>query len=176
MKNLSVKLILILFITGFNACVDEPTYPDIPNIDFESITKTIVNQRTESLEITLQIEDGDGDIGTKDILPGNCDGCISTGPTSCVNDPAFSLFLIDPRDNCVKEFKLPYIEPEGQTNAISGSISVLVGNFSCKDPNNPVLYPTSIPYDTLYYDVFIKDRAGHFSDTVRTPFIIIRCI
>lgn len=63
-------LIGILFVGGTLSCVDTPNFEDTPSIQFNSIDKFTVpdpfsgpNAKKDSVVITIDFEDGDGDLG-----------------------------------------------------------------------------------------------------------------
>ena len=156
-----------------SSCVDEPHFPEKPHIEFDRLSRDLIDQR-DTFRIFVTIEDGDGDIGFEDQPISQCDNpCDLTSDSSCLNYN--TLFLLDSRDNCLHLFNLPHVEPKGQNNAISGTVDILVEELCCFDPEAGFC-PTSIPFDTVTFDVFLKDRAGNFSDTITTPPVVIRCI
>ncbi|MEM7108664.1 MAG: hypothetical protein AAF519_10600 [Bacteroidota bacterium] len=63
-KIITSLIVSAIFLT-VNSCVDDPEFADMPRIEFESIT--YVEQRNfdeaDSLIITINFEDGDGDLG-----------------------------------------------------------------------------------------------------------------
>ncbi|MCY7363519.1 MAG: hypothetical protein LH629_15840, partial [Ignavibacteria bacterium] len=112
MKNfqfhISLKSVFqVSFVIGsfifISSCINPPEYNVVPAITFKSISKTIVNETTDSVDITFSFTDGDGDIG-----PANSD------------DVTLDIYLTDSRDNSIKYYQLPYITPAGNVKAISG--------------------------------------------------------
>ncbi len=63
-------------------------------------------------------------------------------------------------------YRIPYITPEGNNKALSAEIRI------------KMLAPYYSPFlnigDTVRYDFYIKDRAGHQSNTATTGDVIIR--
>ena len=155
MKNL-LYVFFPIVIVGFVMCLRPPDYPIIPNIGFVRMSKNTLKQGdglNDSLRLTLSFEDGDGDIGSNDSL---------------------NVFLTDARQaNATPEpFRMPFVPEQGAKNGISGEISLLVYTTcclpTCTSPNRKDL-------DSLYYDIYIKDRAGNKSNVIRTPFIGLKC-
>ena len=160
-------LIAALLVSGFfiyNACVKPPNYPDEPVIAFKSQSKNIMQQGKQgedSMTITLTYTDGDGDLG----FPGN--------------DSEPSIFVKDGRDGFPRfQYKLPYVEPQGTGNGISGEISIVVPTACCIENSQGVVLScdeVDIDRDTLVYLLTIKDRAGHVSNEIQTNPIVLIC-
>jgi hypothetical protein len=130
------------------ACVKPPIYPIEPYIEVVSINQNNFEQLDDdSLSITLYFEDGDGDIGSEDEV---------------------NMFWEDSRVPGFQiPFKIPYIQSQGNTKAISGTITTYYPISFCIDDEDPI--------DTFYYKIFIKDRAGHLSNTDSTELIFLHC-
>lgn len=155
MKNL-LYVFLACAIVGFVMCLRPPDYPIIPRIAFVKMSKNTMKQGdglSDSLRLVLSFEDGDGDIGSNDSL---------------------NVFLTDARQaNATPEsFRMPFVPEQGAKNGISGEISLLVYTTCCLPTCSS---PQRKDMDSLYFDVFIKDRASHKSNVVRTPLIGLKC-
>lgn len=166
MKLLSVvsftaSAMLLLF-----SCVKRPEYPIEPVLDFIGMNKQIIAQGSpnavfDTLAITFGFTDGDGDLGYA--------------------DGTLDIFLTDSRDGFEETLKLPVIPEQGSGNGISGEITVLVFNkpfnICCTYPTGqvPCTPSTVFPIDTFSYSIRIRDRAGHFSNSVQTDRITILC-
>lgn len=115
---------------------------------------------SDSIYIYLKFTDGDGDIGSEstDSLP--------------------NLFVIDSRTgNSAESIKIPKLPETGSGNGIEGEIELKLYTTCCLFDNNipPCSVIDGIPQDTLFYKIYLKDRAGHTSDTVYTDPIILGC-
>ena len=155
MKNVLIAL-LLLGVIGFATCIRPPDYPIIPHIGFLRMSKNTMKQGDglgDSLRLVLSFEDGDGDIGSNDSI---------------------NVFLYDSRQpNGTPEIaRMPFVPEQGAKNGISGEISLLVYTTCCLPGCN---LPSKNAVDSLFLDVFIKDRAEHKSNVVRTPLIALRC-
>ncbi len=166
----AIGLLLLSGLTIFQFCVNPPNYPKEPVIEFKSISKTQMFQDIDALPedsivLTFTYTDGDGDIG------------------SMGSDSSSSLFFIDQRDNktIVPAYRLPFIEPQGTGNGISGEISVRLGQTCCiyigpsGIPQTCEDVPTTTTRDTVVYAVYIRDRAGNESNRILTPPITLIC-
>ncbi len=119
-------------------------------------------QLEESLVISIDFEDGDGDLGD---LP---------------DDTLDNFFLVDSRTGFVDRFNIPSITPDGSVRSISGIVDITIPSECCL-PINPGGIPCSVidteynPTDEVIFDVYVIDRAGNQSNIVQTPPITIIC-
>lgn len=135
----------------------------VPSIEFATLSKdTIIQGRqlNDSLIITLNFEDGDGDIGFEDNVA--------------------NIFLRDSRDDFIKEYASPVIPISGAANGVSGEIRILITtlfNVCCIFDNgqDPCTQNASQPFNEFTYSIFIEDRAGNKSNEVSTSTITLRC-
>ncbi len=156
-------LLVVVLIWG---CVDPPDYPDAPVIKFEGLSKQIMKQGSENQDtmiVRFSFTDGDGDLGA------------TSSPTDPV-DP--NVFLIDSRDGYEgNQFQIPFIPEAGAGNGISGTIDLKVYNSCCifTDGTIPCGTSPTKTMDTLFYTLYIKDRAGHRSNDIQVGPIYLRC-
>jgi hypothetical protein len=155
------NILIILIMAGAFTCSRPETLPEIPEISFKSFT---LDERVNELGNTIltgilvfRFQDGDGDIGFK------APDSIPEGDTTFYN----LFFTLHEKKNgeytrisnedlpSPLYYRIPYMYPEGQNKTLSGDIDV---EFE---------YLT-IEYDTIFYDFFIIDRAGHRSNTDST--------
>lgn len=158
-------LLFIVFLTAFTACISPPDYPIEPKITFQNLSKNTMRQgelgTEDSLFVTFSFTDGDGDLGTPDV----------DKDTSRI----LNVFLTDKRTNTPAErFRLPYIPEQGAGNGISGDIRLLLFTTCC-NVLPPCEASTTKPIDTLVYEIYIKDRAGHESNRIQTAPIYLQC-
>jgi hypothetical protein len=131
------------------------------------LSKQVLQQgmsKGDSLSITFSYTDGDGDLGFPD------------------TDPTASVFVRDDRDSFLKfQYQLPYVDPQGAGNGISGEISIVVPTSCCifvTDEGQKLacdLVPASFLYDTLHYFIKIRDRAGNISNEIKAGPITLQC-
>lgn len=147
-----------------SACVNPPDYPNIPVIDYQGVNKTTIYQGTsnnpnDTLAIFFSFTDGDGDLSFED---------------------STDIFLADSRFPSVRTpFRLPLIPEDGTGNGIRGEITLRILNKPsgiCCIQNNVAcpLNPTE-PTDTFSYEIQLRDRAGNFSNFIRTELLTIQC-
>jgi len=113
----------------------------------------------DSVTLTLNFTDGDGDIG-------ELDGNIKP-----------NIFVIDNRiDTIADPFVIPTIPEQGVKNGIQGQIKLRLFNTCCLIPGISACDSSpDFPLDTVTYDVYLLDRAGNQSNTVTTSMITLLC-
>ena len=147
------------------ACMTTPDYPDEPVIEFKSLSDDFLNQGVlgpdpiDSFTIVFSFTDGDGDIS---LLEGQ--------DTS-------NIYVYDSRQPTVSQnFRVPTILDNELGKDISGEISLKLAAPCCIFSNNTACYPNPLePRDTFSYLIEVRDRAGHFSNRIQTPPIVLKC-
>lgn len=165
-------LIVSLALLLFTGCEPDPDFPVEPAISFKSLTKDSINE-FDTAVITIDFQDGDGDIG-QDNIPPSCSPqniCDLDSDSSCINDPAYTLFLLDMRDSCLQLFNIPRVDVGSGSRALEGEIKVTIPPVTCKCFPDP----PGCAVDTLVYDVFIRDRAGNLSNVVKSSPMYVYC-
>jgi len=112
---------------------------------------------TDSVFVSFNFEDGDGDLGKDQIL---------------------DLFVIDNRtDEIYNNFSIPMLPEQGAGNGISGQISFKIFSTCCIFPDGipPCESPTEYPDNELSLSIYIVDRAGNQSNTIQTSTIQLLC-
>ncbi len=152
---------LIMIAVFFAACATPPEYPDVPAIEFLELSKDTLRRGSffdDTTFVKFSFTDGDGDIGDRDSL---------------------QLVVIDSRNDFTNEFRIPFV-PKFGDSGLKGEITVRLFTSCCIFPDSLFLEGctdvfSQMPYDELTYDIYIKDRAGNFSNTITTSPIYIRC-
>ena len=158
----TVFKIWILLVFFLISCTDNAEETQAPILNFSSISKTNMRQgaiNEDSLWVEFTLEDNDGDIGF--------------GNTSKNRD----ITVKDLRTNLISdEFKLPDL-PSTTGKKINATVSVLILTTCCLFPENipPCSSPPNYPTDTIVYEIQVKDKAGHWSNAIQTPPIILIC-
>ena len=159
--KLSILIAGIIIFLSVVTCTSPPDYPIIPHIDFVSQSKSVVRSgqiAEDSIYITLSFTDGDGKLGNN------------------ANDPnSLNIFTVNNLYNQPADsFRLPFIPEQGTKNGISGQIRLRLMTGCCKGviPCDPYIKQK---YDTLSYNISIKNRAGQLSNVVTTPPILLQC-
>lgn len=147
------------FMIFFGACTQAPDFPLEPVISNLQIDKNILKQglsNQDSLMISIDFTDGDGDIGSDSL----------------------SITVIDNRDNSIAEqYKIPIVPEAGSGNGIEGTIYIRMSTTCCiYSSGQPPCSPSTIePTNTLSYTLFIKDRSDNESNRLVTPDITLLC-
>ena len=168
------KAAFIYIILGLTlySCVKSPTYPDIPEIAFVSVSKSNIGSGYADT-ITFSFTDGSGGIGVNTNTNNTCNPCaLKTGDSSCLQLPGFNVFLIDGRDSCIATYASANVQSTGKNQGISGTIQVITQAFNTKCFGG---CPCAVN-DTVTYAIILRDMAGHLSNTVHTtPIAISAC-
>ncbi len=147
------------------ACERPESLPPEPRIEFRTFsqydTTDILGNPAKAGNLSFYFEDGDGDLG---LDPPQTPGV----------DPSGNLFLklyrkvdgvfelADPSDPLYpSEYRIPFIDAAGQNKIIRGTIDVTI------------VYLFFGTTDTLYYDFWIRDRAGHDSNTATSCIFVL---
>ena len=116
-----------------------------PLIRFLSVSSDKVVQFKDSLVITFEYKDGDGDLGETD-------------------PDKNSLQIKDSRLAKPDFYFVKPLAPPGSGISIQGTIAVKL--------KNTFLLGTA-DQETAYYEIRLKDRSGNWSNTITTPLITI---
>ncbi|MBB4080967.1 hypothetical protein GGR28_003608 [Lewinella aquimaris] len=146
------------------SCVNPPDYPDEPVIVYEGVSKNTIYQFTngprDSITIQFSFTDGDGDLSTQD---------------------SADIFYQDSRFPGLPPTPLafPVIPTEGTGNGISGDVFFTLINTAqvcCVFNDRFCVADERYPVDTLSYLIYIQDRAGNRSNTIKTEQIQVLCL
>ena len=116
-----------------------------PVIEFISITPDPVTEY-QPLTITFKYLDGDGDLGEN-------------------NANVKNLFITDNRIAVTYSYRISQLSPDNATIPIQGTLETKI--------DNAVINGTAVE-QTLTYSIYIVDRAGHKSNVITTPPVMIR--
>jgi hypothetical protein len=152
------KYFFFTLLLGVVACTSPPNYDIVPAITFKSFSKNVMIQgkgTEDSTYLTLGFQDGDGDIGDTDSL---------------------NVFVSYRGGNVINPeiYRMPFVPEQGSKNGISGDIRIRLFTTCCNvlPPCQP---STTKPIDTIRYQIYIKDRAGHTSNVVETTPMYLQC-
>ena len=137
---------LLLIGVGCTTVSDDLTFPLEPRINIVEISSDTLTEFSESLVLTLEYEDGDGDLGSAD---------------PDVN----SIFVRDQRLAKPDGYYLAPLSPEGTRISITGRLQLEL---------NPTFRLGNGATETTEFSITLVDRAGNESNVVRTgPILII---
>ena len=120
-------------------------YELMPVIEFISITPDPVTE-FQPLTITFKYTDGDGDLG-------------ENGPN------VKNLFITDNRIAVTYSYRISQLSPDDAKIPIQGTLETKI--------DNAVINGTAVE-QTVTYSIYIVDRAGHKSNVISTPPVMIR--
>ena len=153
MNNLRYAAFVVLVSGALSACKDEGTLSTTPSIGFISLEPRVIRgaNAEDSTFLEFRFTDGDADLGV---------GSAATGQDD--------IFLIDSRDGTELKFLFPNIADELRDPAkgMTGTV-VLIMPAALITPRTDSLHMAT--GDTLRYEVYVKDRAGHESNRFTTP-------
>jgi hypothetical protein len=143
MKRVSYFLVLILALGFLSSCKKEEGLDTgtVPVIKFKSISPSTVRQYKDSVLITIEYTDGDGDLGEN-----------TTGVTNA--------YVTDSRNNLTYGFRIRQLAPDKNPISLKGTLVIEVPATA--------LINSSATDENLSFNVFVKDRAGHASNTIST--------
>ena len=139
------------------SCYKTPTYPDTPAIEFDKydISSDVYEIGTDG-NLRIKFTDGDGDLGKQS----NSDS---------VRNFFIKVLQYPIRDSLI----LPIIPQKGTSNAISGTIDIKLTSLISTDYCTFNVFKR--PTDTLNFEIKIVDRAGHESNTLSPPALVVSC-
>jgi len=144
------KYIAIICVSGilWSSCKkDEPVeYSTTPQLTFVSISPTTVTEFEDSITIVISYVDGDGDLGEN-------------------NAGVNNLFVIDQRDTSITyPFRVQQLAPDNSAITIRGKLNVVLKNTGITNGSIQ---------QTVTYQVYMYDRAGHQSNTITTTAVTV---
>jgi hypothetical protein len=144
------KIFFILLILFGLSCNKKSSFPIEPKITYNSMSTQILKAGSSNggTVISIYVEDGDGDIGS------------GTG----------NLYFKDSRDGSTIKMTIPTIPTEySPDKGIKGMIEVgyLAALLTLRPDTN------HLESDTLRWEIYLQDQAGHVSNTVVTDDLIL---
>ena len=157
---------MVIGTLALTGCPTPKTLPDVPRVEYKSFILepkiNVLNQEILTGTLTLDFEDGDGDIGFE----------ASPDSLHLPDSLKYNLFLtlhemvnrvyreVDTSELFTPPYyRIPPLDREGQNKTLKGEIAVDIEYFT-------------IEYDTLRYSFYLMDRAFHRSNVDTTDEII----
>lgn len=156
--NLSVVLILLLLFFSFS-CKTIIEYPIGPHVEFKNFATYQPNGYDSLGFLTIGFTDGDGDIG--DVNAPDQEN-LFINLYERINGELEPIIL--PDSTVTFNAIIPDLTPKGKYKGIKGDIEITF----------PLYY--MIPFfqsDTIAFQVYLVDRAGHKSNVIMTPQFIV---
>lgn len=142
---MKTKLTIALTLFLMLACSKDDLIQTAPSIRILGVSSTDITEFTDSLVIDIEYTDGDGDIGESD-------------------PDKNSLYIKDRRLSEADYYFVKPLSPPGSEIKITGKISVKMKNTFLLGTGNT---------EVTRFDIKLRDRAGHWSNTTNTPEITI---
>lgn len=139
------KYIIILLIILIASCKKDSGVSTTPAITFVSVSSNSIQSLTDSLIFTIHYKDGDGDLGEN-------------------NTDVKNLFLIDNRIPITYQYRIQQLAPTGSTISIEGNLNVVLKGIAITDSSSS---------QNATFSIYVKDRAGHQSNTVTSGAVTI---
>ena len=139
------SLYIILLLSLISACKKDDSLPAAPSIKLLSVSSTDLLQFKDSLVITLEYQDANGDIGED-------------------NPDQNDLMVKDRRLSNADYYFIKPLSPPSSNIKIKGVIAVQIKNTFLLGTGNS---------EITQFDIKLKDRAGNWSNSVSTPEINI---
>lgn len=154
---MSVKLTAFLaFLFSITLFSCQEKYSNTPVLTFSEISKSFMVQNgADSLFLTFNFVDGDGDIGS---------------------DTSKNIVVTDARNGLIlASYKVPdYLL--NNNNSRKGSITLVVYSSCCIYPNGTSCQPSNdYPTDEMQYEIQMRDRAGNWSNIIQSDRITLEC-
>lgn len=156
-KNTALHIVLILFACTYLACEPFEKVSEIPHITFKKFELFEIDTLSNTIkagELTFDFIDGDADLG------GNVqsyEGFDTINFYLIPFEKTGGAYYLIPDDTL--KYQIRYnekLDREGQNKTIKGEIKLVIYYF---------IEPA---YDTIKYDFYIYDRAGHQSNIEST--------
>lgn len=160
-----ILFISISFILFHHSCVKKEDISEIPEIEYISFTKLVNNKGVNDKGILkFSFKDKDGDIGfdAEDTLPPHDHNLFITFYEYYQGNFREKIF---PDSTQNYNTRIPNITPKGQNKMIKGEVEIEIFMYD---------YNLTKPYDTIYIEVFIRDRALNQSNTIKTKIIEVK--
>lgn len=149
-----ILFVLALAASVVTGCKKDDNISEIPHIEFKDFVAT-----GDSAYVLLSFTDGDGDLG------------LSESDTAGEFRYNFFMRYFEKQNGQFVErefsppfnYRIPTLTQSSRSKSLVGEIKVSI---------TPFFYDFLSPYDTLKYEIYIKDRALHESNRVTTPEIV----
>lgn len=162
LKLMLVSITFTIVMMSIIGCIKAPNINNTPTLTFVSLSKSVMDQgdlNNDSIIVTLDFTDGDGDIGAP------------------INGSKPNLTVIDNRNGEIYDnIKLPLIPQEGAGNGVKGTIYLKLYTVCCLFDDRPNCTQSPELTNQLSLDISIVDNAGNQSNIVTTSNIELRCI
>lgn len=166
-RYIFLSIVFIYLAWVGTSCISEPEFPFRPSITFDAVDVIRVTDQlgniADSVSISILFEDGDGDLGA---LPGDTTDNYFVNLLQLRNGQ-FVRFNV-PDSTLDFNGTFPDLNAEG-VGAIKGTLL-----YSFPSIRLSTYRLLNIPANDIWkFEIYIKDRAGNFSDTIQTDSVVV---
>ncbi len=138
----------LIFAACLSSCKDgaNPDIPVEPVIEIRDVYPSTVIALSDSIVFELAYTDGDGDLGFME-----ADSAV--------------VYITDERFPITETFHVPPLAPEGDPIAITGVLNVVLQRTILENP--------AATSESVIFSLRIRDRAGHWSNTVQSKALTV---
>jgi hypothetical protein len=190
--KLGLTVVLALAVALGSCTGAAPVFPIIPKITFTSLVREFPRpgyasnevQRAfspaegESLILTLEFEDGDGDIGGAPSSDSTFRDFIVADkreglPNAYPYTPNGGTVVVTELNNSAK---IPSLASDTRSPSIEGTLRFRINNLEALPIDTCARTPLAATFrQKAYFVVYLKDRANHKSNEIKTSDVFIRC-
>ena len=123
-----------------------PPASTTPALELVSVSPSSVHQLSDSITFVIKYTDGDGDLGYE-------------------SADSMSLYLTDTRFPLTMDYHIQPLSPVGTSISITGNLSVVL--------HNTILKNSSSTSESAVFEIKMRDRSGHISNTLTCPAITV---
>jgi hypothetical protein len=163
MKYLAIVVFISLIVASCGKIEKLPPEPSIKFTSFEVFdTLDLLGNSYKGGRLKFHFQDGDGDLGLLQPEQGSTADSINLFFSLLRRQGGTLAPAADTDPLKPSNYRIPYMERLGQNKILKGIVSVTF------------LYLFGTPNDTIKYEFYIKDRAGHESNSVSTCEIALK--
>lgn len=171
MKHYFIQIVIIVAATMLlNGCAPEEKYPPEPEIKYKGFVKLVENPNQDTRGVLIfSFTDGDGDIGLHDDeREPPYDYNLFVKYLEMQNGEIVEVPLIFPGNDEIPpetlsfNARIPMLTPTGKYKGLEGEIR---DTLFILNPNSD--------FDTIFFEVYIRDRALNESNRITTPPIVV---
>ena len=140
------KILYIILLIFLFSCKKENPISVIPEIEFISISPTVIQEFSDEITITIYYFDANGDLGEN-------------------NPDVKNMFVKDNRNDIEYEYRIPELTPSGSNIAIQGNFDIIINGTGITNESS---------IQNVNYDIYVKDRAANKSNVITTSSITIQ--
>lgn len=140
------------------SCSIEPVFSIVPEVEFIDIQPRTAVENRDSILITINFTDGDGDLGD---LPSSGTQSIIVRDMRVLPDGSLL-----PDSLAISRFSIPDLSSNARNPSIQGRIFITL--------SPTLVFPRNLDEQRIPFSISIQDRAEHISNVVLTDEILLK--